>query len=80
MRRVDLWLSLHAQLLEYRHQDLAESADGILRLPHVDHAKAVRSFTCNMGQVPVDGPVRRGHELVAAGAKPSDRLFVLARA
>ena len=57
MGRVNLGLSLDAQLAQDRYQHLAETAYRILRLPHIDNAKAVLSFACNVSQKALDGPV-----------------------
>jgi hypothetical protein len=59
VRRVDLRLTLNADLLQDRDQRLAEAAKCILGLPYVDDPKAVRALPGDVGQQALDGPVPR---------------------
>ena len=59
MRGVDLRLALHADVLEDRHEVVAEASERLLRLSDVNDAEAARRLTGDVGQQTLDGPVGR---------------------
>jgi hypothetical protein len=59
MRWIHLRFGLHAHLLQVLSERLSESFGGLLRLPHIDNAKAARSFSGSVNQEACDRPVRR---------------------
>src|SRR5437588_6851375 len=60
VRRIDLRWGVYAYLLKDRTELVAELARGILRLPHIDNAKAALSLSGDVNQKSFDGPVRGG--------------------
>jgi hypothetical protein len=76
MRRIDLRLTLDADLLKDRHERLAEALERVLRLPYVDDTEAVLALPGNVRQQTLDWPVSRRLETVLATSEPADRLFV----
>src|SRR5436309_668600 len=60
VRRIDLRWGLYAYLLQDRTELFPVPACGVLRLPHIDNAKAALCLSGDVNQKSFDGPVRRG--------------------
>src|SRR5262245_9503357 len=76
--RVDFRRAFDANLLENRHQLLAEAAKRLLGLPHVDDAEAFLGLSGNMNEHARDRPVgRRLHSSPLPTGQPSNRLLIV---
>src|ERR671925_174470 len=77
VRFVHLRLRLHTSLLEERSQDRAELLNGVHRLPHVDHTKALPALPRRVNDQARHRPVARRLEAAFATGKPPHDILVL---
>src|SRR6266498_3487189 len=76
VRRVDLWLTINADIPKYRDERLPEAAEGVFGLPDVDDTKATRALPGDVREQAFDRPVGRRPEL-ASVCQLAHRLLVL---